>query len=268
MQRDIEILKEKSRIKNVSFSSLLSEYVQQTFLMELSKSKFDMETLVYGRIASEKQCKVILSLDNGVFSEGDIARWLKSDFSQHGWEVQAKSADGIVEANINLGEMYIPLIIKVLKSNAETLPVIKTIRYIINGDEISYRAYPTEEILADNIADILTKMELINDMDRFLSAYEIIGECTIEGRSFKEMLSEKLSCHPLYDSQLNTLKSYGSYSYMKKKWKAFLRGQKIKEPAFDEVIERITGFLEELWNPLIRDEVFFGDWMPQLRKFI
>ena len=55
---------------------------------------------------------------------------------------------------------------------------------------------------------------------------------------------------------------------MKKKWKVFLRSIKEKEPQWEMVIERFLCFFEPIWQAVIEDFVFFGDWMPELNRFL
>ena len=62
--------------------------------------------------------------------------------------------------------------------------------------------------------------------------------------------------------------SYRDYTYMKKKWKVFLRSIKEKEPQWEAVIERFLCFFEPIWQAVIEDLVFFGDWMPELNRFL
>ena len=57
-------------------------------------------------------------------------------------------------------------------------------------------------------------------------------------------------------------------SYMEKKWKSLLRKEKKKEPTWQEVHGLICRFLEPIWEKLMEDQIFFGDWMPQLGRFL
>ena len=62
--------------------------------------------------------------------------------------------------------------------------------------------------------------------------------------------------------------SYRDYSYMRKRWEKYLRHRKKKEPAWTEVMQVLEQFLPQMWSTLCRDEIFFGDWMPDLQRFL
>lgn len=55
---------------------------------------------------------------------------------------------------------------------------------------------------------------------------------------------------------------------MKKRWIKYLRSQKKQEPSWEEVMALLSEFLPRIWNSVCRDEVFLGDWMPELGRFL
>ena len=62
--------------------------------------------------------------------------------------------------------------------------------------------------------------------------------------------------------------SYREYPYMKKRWEKHLRKQKKTTPQWEEIMDILEVFLTDIWNSICRDEVFFGDWMPDLGRFL
>ena len=69
------------------------------------------------------------------------------------------------------------------------------------------------------------------------------------------------------ESLWNVWSKYGDYGYMEKKWNRLLRKEKRKEPAWQEVHAVLCAFLEPIWKNITEDKIFFGDWMPQLRRY-
>ena len=65
--------------------------------------------------------------------------------------------------------------------------------------------------------------------------------------------------------------SYRDYPYMKKRWEKFCRHSPIagtESLKWEEEMERFHHFLGDMWEAVCRDEVFFGDWMPELARFL
>ena len=130
--------------------------------------------------------------------------------------------------------------------------------------------YPKEQVLIDSVVEILVKMELITDLSAYDRAYSILSAEVLDGRHVRERLSAALleKNMAVDKKRLNMLLSYRDYSYMKKKWKTYLRGEKKDAPSFEEVMDVIGAFLTPLWDSLSADTVFFGDWMPDLKRFL
>ena len=55
---------------------------------------------------------------------------------------------------------------------------------------------------------------------------------------------------------------------MKKKWKAFLRSAGSREPVWEQAVDRFLKFFGPIWRAVADDAVFFGDWMPELNRFL
>ena len=135
---------------------------------------------------------------------------------------------------------------------------------------ISYAAYPKEQIVCAHILEILDKLELINEVDRYYEVYEILSSYPINGRKVKETLSVSLKDmdRSALLKRVNIIRDYGSYTYMKKKWKVVLRQKKTSEPQWQDVIICLYSFLNPLVDSMIKNTVFLGDWMPQLKRYL
>lgn len=68
--------------------------------------------------------------------------------------------------------------------------------------------------------------------------------------------------------RIEMLASYDTYTYMKKRWEKYVRKQGIENVSWETVLHRIVLFLRPVWNAMCRDEVFFGDWMPDLERYL
>ena len=133
--------------------------------------------------------------------------------------------------------------------------------------EIDVRVYPKEYQAADYICEILEKLELINDMDIYLYLYRLLGTTKFEDRDiYDETEAEKKS--ELSWHSFEVFKSYVKNSHMKKKWKVLLRRHRIKAPGWEETMEVLIRFIEPIWAALTKGELFFGDWMPELGRYL
>jgi len=127
-----------------------------------------------------------------------------------------------------------------------------------------------ESILAENLFYLIRDMELLPDMSVYDKVYGILKTEPVDGRHIQELLGEHCKKQQLLpeESRMKEILSYRDYSYMRKRWEKYLRHRKRKEPAWTEVMQVLEQFLPQMWSTLCRDEIFFGDWMPDLQRFL
>ena len=113
-------------------------------------------------------------------------------------------------------------------------------------------------------------MELIPEMSAYDTAYQILCTEAVDGRHIRDMLGEFCEKELLIPemARAEEIISYQNYSYMRKRWEKYLRHRSRKEPSWQEVMTVLEGFLPRIWKSLCEDEVFFGDWMPELGRFL
>lgn len=129
---------------------------------------------------------------------------------------------------------------------------------------------PTEIRLLEDFLYILDKMELVNELSVYLDLYEILKKNTLEARKLQSQLILLMQQRSLdyKENRLGTVVSYGSYSYMKKKWKVFLKSRKIKSPAWEDVIHVLDQCFSPIWQAIHQDQIYIGDWMPELNRYL
>lgn len=136
--------------------------------------------------------------------------------------------------------------------------------------ELTYYRFPTEEYLAQGVYEILDKLELLNNLSWYKEIYNILITETVDGRRVRDCFAKLLDTKkmPSFEKRLNTLKSYENYGYMKKKWKNEKKRHSGELPEWNQVLLLLVTFIEPIFEAVIRDEIFFEDWMPQLGRYL
>ncbi len=163
----------------------------------------------------------------------------------------------------------LPVILQEVK-DVHAFPKEKTARLTLqNAASFSYMAFPIEENVADLLFEILDKLELLNEVEKYLYLYDLLKSEALEGRKVKECLARKCQGKLGFDeNRWQEFMKYRDYSYMKKKWKVIKRREKRSDLEWEEVFDFIIKFVGPLYEALIKEEVFFGDWMPELERFL
>ncbi len=292
-------LKAKSEELGIPFSNLLAGYVLEELMYLIEDSPFSLFlwlknssvigisqyrkknilTLEFGyvtdRLAMKKDGVVPgqeLSLKMGYVMLAYILKVEK--VPEISWKGRASVKNGAVELEITgeFEEMTVPVHLRITKITEEGMVPVKRDfpLFMQNQRKIPYLEYPVESILAEQLFSILKHMELLPEMHAYATVYQILKTDPVNARHIREMLCDYCEKEQLLpdEGRVEEILSYRNYTYMRKRWEKYLRHRKKKEPSWDEIMNILSEFLPRIWNSLCRDEVIFGDWMPDLGRFL
>ena len=277
-------IKEKSEQLNIPFKNLLSAAVAEIIIELLSEGQYCNELyLCNGNEFSPEVYKdfcisniyyeYVKDIDDkmAVLYMRDILKEIMAKAALEAFIVNGAVDETGIKLKITVDDMYIPLNIYFRKHRAANEPeIIKLKLTAYENRVVDVLTNPKEEELVKHLAEIIEKLELINDMDHYYIAYEILTTCPVNGRKVKDSLVKLLDEKKIVidHSRIDMLKSYGDYTYMKKKWKVELRQKKKSEPQWSDVNICLMNFLVPIWEAMEANLVFLGDWMPQLKRFL
>lgn len=152
----------------------------------------------------------------------------------------------------------------------EFFPVEKSGSKGDTREDFTYYMFPAEEYLALAFYEILKDLELIRDLSWYKEVYEMLCKQPADGRKVWEGLNRLLSQCPIpsLEGRLDTLVGYKEYGYMKKRWKSQSRRRKETYPQWESVISLMQRFLTPIFEGILKDEIFLGDWMPELGRYL
>ena len=297
-QLSYEMLLEKSKETGISFSNLLGGAVLEEIVRRISVSDLGENLwLRSGTVLGIKQYKknLVLTLEyiyiifklnrkNKEMTDQMFLTELQSNLSEkvflekydYGIHFELKSK--IQKKNLmfqlvaTLGEMKVPVAVKVhLLRDEKKIPKKENFTCMMFPKiTIYYNSYPAEGYLAEKYMEIITKLELIQDIGAYYDIYYLLEKESVDGRKVREYIEDK--CEELKiakeKDRLEMIAGYKNYTYMKKKWKVFLRSINSKEPSWEKAVERFINFFEPIWSAILEDMAFFGDWMPDLNRFL
>ena len=277
-------IKEKSEQLNIPFKNLLSAAVCEIVIELLANGKYcnvlylcnsaEFKSDVYKDLCiSNIYYEYVRDLDDkmAILYMRDILKEIMAKGALEGMVVNGSVGETGISLKITIDDMYIPINLYFKKHGASHEPEKITLELIAYGNrKVDVLINPKEEELSKHLLEIIDKLELINNMDHYYDAYEILTSNPVNGRKVKDRLNELVKEKDIVidDTRLNMLKSYGDYTYMKRKWKVELRQKKKSEPQWSDVNNCLINFLSPIWNAMEKNMVFLGDWMPQLKRFL
>jgi hypothetical protein len=142
--------------------------------------------------------------------------------------------------------------------------------FLREGERVFYWREPPAAVLAEQFFLILQNMELVVQMSPYERIWDILSKESVDGRHVGELLRE--NCEkgeiPFEPHRVEEVVAYKNYTFMRKRWEKHLKKRKMDHPGWEEVMEYVEAFLPAIWNTICRNEIFFGDWMPGIRRFL
>lgn len=277
-------IKDKSEQLNIPFKNLLSAAVAEIIIELLANGKYcnelylcntgDFTPEVYKDLCiSNIYYEYVRELDDkmAILYMRDVLKEIMTKASLEAFIVNGSVDQAGINLKITVDEMYIPLRIYFRKHRGAHEPEKLTLKLTAYENRtVDVLTNPKEDELVKHLAEIIEKLELINDMDQYLYAYEILSAYPVNGRKVKYNLYRLLQEKNIVidHTRIDMLKSYGDYTYMKRKWKVELRQKKKSEPSWSDVNICLINFLGPIWEAMENNVVFLGDWMPQLKRFL
>lgn len=284
-------LKEKSIEYQIPFADLLEVFLQETLMFQILETDFakwlwlkDREDFSIDGYRKEwqKPLYFVYGQDDGKEQQVLDEKWITgfteeicAKREQHiRWScsVEKEEPDYLVYITGEWEEMKVPLVIRIspLVYHAAKPEKQKLQSVFFEKKCAVYQHFPVETYLAEQLFSILKFLELIPSMEVYDTTFRLLKQETVDGRHIYETLSffcEKEEVIP-QEKRIEMLASYETYTYMKKRWEKYIRKQGTEDVSWETVLHRIIAFLSPVWNAMCRDEVFFGDWMPDLERYL
>ena len=280
-------IKMKSEELDIPFANILSGYAIEVAVAMISASSYGDELWLcnykdLGIDVYKKKPSLALSYKyQGKKELEDFCQQLCSDlvkkYEEEGFTIKEQESGpaekGIrISLELLLEDMYVHLVVDVEKiPTSHLFPREETLRLLMeNNKAVTLKLYPIEQMVALHLAEMIKQLELINQMEHYMELYDILKKYPIEGRKVKDEMVRLCEEMKIFtDEKAYSLwVTYFDYTYMKKKWKVLLRQQKREEPTWQEAFLLIKKFFEPIWQAVCKEEVFFGDWMPEIERFL
>lgn len=138
------------------------------------------------------------------------------------------------------------------------------------SEEAVYYMFTLEEYLARGFYEIIDHLELIRNLSWYQDIYDIITNEVVEGRKVSQSLEQLMLDNPIpaLGDRLAIIQDYETYEYMNKRWERQKKRWKTSYPQWGEITRLLVRFFQPMIEEIQKDEVFVGDWMPQLARYL
>lgn len=122
--------------------------------------------------------------------------------------------------------------------------------------------YSLESTIAEKFDAILQRLEMTSRMKDFYDIYYLSKMFDFDGRKLQEAIIETLQNRGTSYNRdsLQQVAGFVNNADMIAKWKRSLKDIKKSDLSFEEVVGAIVNFLKPVWDGIVDEEDFFGEW--------
>lgn len=286
-KKSLSAVKAKSEELKIPYENLLSAFVIEEAVTAVCESdeaeNFRLKnnsilSLEYYRRKAPTRLEYVILSEEELTVRNVIHRMSKifqnEKKAELWWKYRVEKEDeGIcVYLSAKIEELQIPVQLVLEQEKEEpSEPSHEELHPFLEEDRsVEYLHYPMEGILAEHFIRIMRDMELINDMGSYYILYELLSKEMNSSRKVTEQIESlaKEQKIPLKKERFDMFEGYQSSSYMKKKWKSYLKKEKKKPPSFEEVMKVMIAYYRPIWDSLAEGNYYLGDWMPELMRYL
>ena len=286
-QKSLSAVKAKSEELKIPYENLLSAFVIEEAVTAVCESdeaeNFRLKnnsilSLEYYRRKAPTRLEYVILSEEELTVRNVIHRMSKifqnEKKAELWWKYRVEKEDeGIcVYLSAKIEELQIPVQLVLEQEKEEpSEPSHEELHPFLEEERsVEYLHYPMEGILAEHFIRIMRDMELINDMGSYYILYELLSKEMNSSRKVTEQIESlaKEQKIPLKKERFEMFEGYQNSSYMKKKWKSYLKKEKKRTPSFEEVMKVMIAYYRPIWDSLAEGNYYLGDWMPELMRYL
>lgn len=286
-QFSLQMIREKSKSFQVPYENMLigcaKERILDRFLNE-GKTP-EKETYVFSGVVGlgieryrySKDRTLELKVPAETLTETHFNEFKKFGCTEEdgGWQIRwikKESAEAVLEIEVPFEKIRIPITLIIAASQARkgvTQKVSLPLCYE-NDRYLEIPCFYPEAELAEAFVEFWERLELIWDISHLEYMYLMGKTFALDGRRLSEYLDQSLRAHNMTVSTERCAQVFAceKNAHLKKRWKSYLSKEKRREPQWEEVMETIENLYEPVVQMLCKEEIFFGDWMPAVGRYL
>lgn len=283
-------LRELAQSKKEPLERVLSRYVLLEFARLISKSGFSSRllcvnpgvlsnaghsmsragntTLTYHYILNPSE---VFDRARFAYVLKEAVKYVEDTSTRYTWQTENDGDRLRVNVQGTVGDMTVPFCVYVEAGTEMLRPESIDIEDVLSsGETICINIYPASSKIASDMMVIARDLDFIADMGSYDSMYQTLSTREYDARHLQKALFSLLEVEnvPFDDERFSMIKSYALSARMKKRWISYQKKKKLEPVAWEDVIKTIINAIEPVWEAKKAGEVFIGDWMAELGKYL
>lgn len=265
-------IRELSKELNISLENLLAGVAREELLFEIVSSKVGRNLWLLSPDdlgEANYRLKKNLTIELMDMAGGETIMELLDILKLKGMRV--RETGDILWVDKNIDGMRVPLKVHISRGNkGAVIPLEKKATLLRGKASFTYFHYPKEAEVAEGLFKIFNELELIGDIGVYDRVVKTIMTTPLDGKLVWSILDGEYKAMKKTPGtkSIEIIKNYSHNSYLRKMWDKYIKRQKLESIEWKKVITVIQVFATPIWEVLENDQVFIGDWMPEIGRFL
>ncbi len=283
----LQMVREKSKMFQVPYEHLLIGCAKERVLERYLASSYgkESESCVFSHVVDmgieryrvSKNKTIGMKVLEDELTENILSEIEKAFLGEgkDAWKctwIKKENTSATLEIGVPFDKINLPVAVEVSTSPAKK-GVLQRVSLPLCYENDRYMDVPCffpEAELAEAFVEFWERLELIKDLGDLEHLYLMGKTFSLDGRRLSEYLElsfkdrgisfSKERCKQVFACEKN--------AHLKKRWKAYLSKEKRNTPEWEEVIKLIQNLYEPVILMLCDEEIFFGDWLPAVGRYL
>ena len=132
-------------------------------------------------------------------------------------------------------------------------------------DDLKILVYSLESTIAEKLDAIISRLELSSRMKDYYDIYYLANTYIFDGRKLQEAVFETLQNRgtPYESDTLVYVQNFSQDNTMLFKWNQYKKDTLKIDIDFKEILDTIIRFISPIFDAIIKESEFFGQWNPE-----
>ena len=275
----MRLIQEKSKKLNIPYQNLLAacarEWVLQCLFQEPSEEKILVKrSSQLGLRAYKTGCvrDLYLCILHGDVKEAWLTGFLSHRLQETFFQISQEPEGYRVHLEVEFDRIRVPVVLHIQSQEEKKAPIVSfPLKLIFENDKtLTLPCYYPEAELAELFAGYFSMLELYPDMSALETIYLYATGRNLNGKYLSMYLEEELKKRDLFLTE-ETKQQYDrslDQKAIRARYKGYLTASKRKEPGFEEVHKVMTALFDPVLDVLLKEQIFFGDWICDVQRYL
>lgn len=275
----VRLIRQKSKQLNIPYQNLLVGCAREWMLEQIVSVSIKEAILIQRVSLLEPNAyktgvynTLYLAVEESMFDEEKVTILMKEAFEELSYQVDKGDDQYKVRVIVPVDQLGIPIDLYITKTlgKRDHMQKISLRLCYENERRLEISCCNSEAELAYFLWLCLEKMELLSDMTVLDSIYAYLKSRQIDGRYLQSCIEEQLdiSGFTLTNDILVLFYKSMKSKILRQRFQGYLHAHKRRDIKYEQIVDLMEKAYHPVLEACLKEEIFLGDWMPEVERYL